>query len=783
MSSNATDASRSSIKPIDKTSVHRITSGQVVIDLQTAVKELVENSLDAGATNLEVKFKQYGLTSIEVIDNGSGIAEEDHDSIGLKHYTSKLATYADLTELQTFGFRGEALSSLCALCQTVQITTSTAPPMGTCLDLDSSGSIKQRKPVARKRGTTVSLKGLFTPLPVRRKELERNVKREFAKALNLLNAYALLPCALEPGVRLRVVNQLDSGARSQLITTHGEPSIRRALNIPEDDAPLMVSVRGLISKFNVACGRTGTDRQFLYVNSRPCILNKVQKIFNEVYRSFNATQSPFLIADFIISPSDYLRAGAYDVNVSPDKRTIFLNSETNLITSLKSFRLQSNSRTQQAALEEHFDPQRSTFDISSTQTKATQSSLDQSLQQSKLMVTDNTSRTLQLQAASSPSTKTSINSIPTSSGRAREPNHGQSGQPPSKSSVISSKVRGGTMTMHKFLSGFASTQDQDVDPEDNTTNAGSKGEESSEDIETEQCKETYPSFGVTVDTTVNETTGQSKTVPPVPSLDSESSHDPDSLPIESAQGEMDLDDLDASSVLSSVRQSISSEVLSRIIDKTDFTDMQVVGQFNLGFIIARRRKFADSSGRSMDDLFIVDQHAADEKYNFETLQQTTAIQSQKLFRPRPLELTASDELVATENIDVLRKNGFEIDVDEVAQSGTRLQLTAQPVSKSTVFDMKDLEELIHLMRDLPNGQMVRCSKARAMFAMRACRKSVMIGMPMNRHQMLSVVRHMSTMDQPWNCPHGRPTMRHLADLGEETRRQRKVDWRGLIRTS
>lgn len=93
----------SAIKAIDCNSVHRITSGQVVIDLQTAVKELVENSLDAGATNIgaylpfkivfvvvrrvfhnvEVRFKQYGLKSIEVIDNGSGIAEEYHESIGV----------------------------------------------------------------------------------------------------------------------------------------------------------------------------------------------------------------------------------------------------------------------------------------------------------------------------------------------------------------------------------------------------------------------------------------------------------------------------------------------------------------------------------------------------------------------------------------------------------------------------------------------------------------------------------------------------------------------------
>ncbi|EIN06509.1 hypothetical protein PUNSTDRAFT_72337 [Punctularia strigosozonata HHB-11173 SS5] len=236
----------------------------------------------------------------------------------------------------------------------------------------------------------------------------------------------------------------------------------------------------------------------------------------------------------------------------------------------------------------------------------------------------------------------------------------------------------------------------------------------------------------------------------------------------------------------------AADALARVITKSDFETMDVLGQFNLGFIITRRRQWqtndheADVENKPFsDDLFIIDQHAADEKYNFETLQQTTKIQSQRLFRPRPLELTAADELVVTENIEVLRQNGFDVAVDENASFGQgRLQLVAQPVSKNTVFDMKDLEELLHLMQDRPTGRMVRCSKAQAMFASRACRKSVMIGDPLTRKQMRSVVRHMGTMDQPWNCPHGRPTMRHLSDLRalEEKHANavnRTIDWQAF----
>ena len=105
----------SSIKAIDKRSVHQICSGQVILSLATAVKELVENSIDAGATNVEIRLREFGMDSIEVHDNGSGIEEKDFDAIGLKHCTSKLTDFSDLTMIDTFGFRGEALSSLCAL--------------------------------------------------------------------------------------------------------------------------------------------------------------------------------------------------------------------------------------------------------------------------------------------------------------------------------------------------------------------------------------------------------------------------------------------------------------------------------------------------------------------------------------------------------------------------------------------------------------------------------------------------------------------------------------------
>ena len=118
-------------------------------------------------------------------------------------------------------------------------------------------------------------------------------------------------------------------------------------------------------------------------------------------------------------------------------------------------------------------------------------------------------------------------------------------------------------------------------------------------------------------------------------------------------------------------------------------------------------------------------------------------------RPRALGLPSHDEITAIEHAAMFRLNGFELAIDEDAPVGHRVKLVAQPVSKDTVFGVADLEELLDLIHAAPSGEVVRPSKARRMFASRACRKSVMIGKALNANQMRAVVRHMGTMDQPW----------------------------------
>lgn len=212
-----------SIKALEGRTVHQIQSGQVIIDLNSVVKELVENSLDAGATSVEVRFKDHGLDSVEVQDNGAGVSSEDYETIALKHHTSKLDNYDGLSSLQTFGFRGEALSSLCAVSD-MHIVTARAneAPKGTRLQFETSGKLKSTQTVACQKGTTVTVENVFFNLPVRRRELEKNIKREYGRVLGLLQAYACVTME----ARISVTNVIAKGRKAVVFATKSNQTTR-----------------------------------------------------------------------------------------------------------------------------------------------------------------------------------------------------------------------------------------------------------------------------------------------------------------------------------------------------------------------------------------------------------------------------------------------------------------------------------------------------------------------------------------------------------------------------
>jgi DNA mismatch repair protein PMS2 len=242
----------------------------------------------------------------------TGIAPANYEKLTMKHYTSKLTDFSDLTTVATFGFRGEALSSLCALANLTVLTTHGDEDHGTEVKYGHSGEVESTGACAHKLGTTVRLDNLFKEWPVRYREMRRNIKKEFGKLVLLLQAY----CLVRPDVRITCVNVTAKGSKTTVLSSPGRKDLRSVITVlfggkqlqvlspyvaappPPPDAadadgvavatPLRgatksITITGYISKAKPECGRASGDRQFLSINSRPCDLAKVTKTINEVY--------------------------------------------------------------------------------------------------------------------------------------------------------------------------------------------------------------------------------------------------------------------------------------------------------------------------------------------------------------------------------------------------------------------------------------------------------------------------------------------------------------------
>ncbi|GFH27977.1 DNA mismatch repair PMS1 isoform X3, partial [Haematococcus lacustris] len=240
--------------------------------------------------------------------------------------------------LNTFGFRGEALSSLCALAHVSVVTCTQGQEAGVRLEYAHSGQLVSQEPCPRAVGTTVALKALFSTLPVRHKEFLRNLKREYAKLVGLLQAYALVAHQ----VRFLVTNQAGKAGRQVLVSTQGGVNNSMRANVVtvlgnkvadtlealEVEVPdLCMKISGYVSK--AAAGVKGdTSRQFFSINGRPVDLPKAAKVLNDTYRSLtsaaNAGVKPVAILDIHMPPN------TYDVNVTPDKRKVFMEAEAQL---------------------------------------------------------------------------------------------------------------------------------------------------------------------------------------------------------------------------------------------------------------------------------------------------------------------------------------------------------------------------------------------------------------------------------------------------------------------
>jgi DNA mismatch repair protein MutL len=311
----------STIRILSDRVANQIAAGEVIERPAAVVKELVENSLDAGATRIEVEFRLGGRAYIRVEDNGGGMTRDDALLSLERHATSKIAETADLDRLATFGFRGEALPSIASVARFELQTLSAGEEAGTEI-LINGGKFVHVRDCGRPAGTRIVVSQLFNSVPARRKFLKSDAT-ESAHIIHCVRLYALsCPQAaftlIEDGRAIFRSPECKTTAE-RVAEIFGRQMADAMLPLEAMDAGL--AVRGLISRPGV--GRATRHEMITYVNRRPVDSRTLSYALIESYHDL-LTKGRYPLAFLFLE----LDPAAVDVNVHPAKREVRFRNET-----------------------------------------------------------------------------------------------------------------------------------------------------------------------------------------------------------------------------------------------------------------------------------------------------------------------------------------------------------------------------------------------------------------------------------------------------------------------
>jgi DNA mismatch repair protein MutL len=298
---------------------NQIAAGEVVQRPASAVKELIENAIDAGAANIRLIVKEAGKNLIQVIDDGRGMSETDARMSLERHATSKIRKAEDLFTLLTMGFRGEALASIAAVSQLEMKTRLAEDELGTLLVVEAS-EVKKQEPVACEKGTSICVKNLFYNIPARRNFLKSNpveLRHIIDEFQRLALANHEINFSLIQGDEM--VYDLPAGKLSQRIVNLFGKNYQEQLATCQEETTL-VKVTGYVGKPDFA--RKTRGEQFLFVNRRFIRSNYLHHAVMSAFENLLPENSfPFYVLFIEINPKHI------DVNVHPTKTEIKFDDE------------------------------------------------------------------------------------------------------------------------------------------------------------------------------------------------------------------------------------------------------------------------------------------------------------------------------------------------------------------------------------------------------------------------------------------------------------------------
>lgn len=657
------------INILDDLTINKIAAGEVVERPSSVTKELIENSIDAGSTQIVIDIVDGGKKQIRITDNGSGILSSEVDKSFLRHATSKIKKIDDLYDLYSLGFRGEALASIASVSRLEMITKTKDEPLGTKVVLEGGKEVV-KEPVGTKNGTTIIIKDLFFNTPVRQKFL-KSTHAETINISDLINKLAIGNTHIQfkyiNNGKLMLNTPGDGKLLSVIRSIYGKEIVENLIEINEKGK--YCSICGYMGNNNIY--RSNKNLQHIYINNRFVKSKIILDAISEAYKGIipiNKYGVCFLNID--INPSKI------DVNIHPTKMEIKFENDKDLYIEIRDLLKKKLLNTALIGKYEIYDK--------------------------KPIV--NESKEIYLEKKEVIPRANTINDISMAT--------------PLIKDLDTSNI---FMSLEEALKQDANKEEANKDL--NSTNIQekiNKKEDLKEDVKLQPIENKSGEYfidGV---------------------VDVSKSFTFDELDYLSKIDENKIDEKESCTQISREESIIKANE-----NRFSITDFRVVGSVLNTYIILEKN----------NSMYLLDQHAAHEKVLYEEYMKkfkNHKIDMQMLLDPIVLEISNIDMLKVETNLDLFLNFGFEIELF----GNNHIMIRGVPTIFGNPESEKFILQIIDNIDDLKNSYDLKGDK----FASMACRAAIKANDKIHTMEMKKLLSQMEVCENPFTCPHGRPTI-------------------------
>ena len=755
---------------LDDLTINKIAAGEVIERPASVIKEMVENSIDAGANNITVEIKNGGISFIKVTDNGKGIAQDDLEIAFERHATSKIRTADDLDYVTSMGFRGEALASIAAIANVEMISKTEEQQIGYKVVVEA-GNILSKEEVGCQRGTSITVRNLFFNTPVRYKFLKKDYT-ESGYVEDVITRIALV----NPNIAIKLIN-----TGKTVIQTNGNGDIKSVIYsiygkdvatgiMPVEYSYDDIQITGVVGKPEIA--RSNRSNQLFFVNKRYIKDKTLSAATEQAYKGLIPIgKFGFVVLNITMNPAKV------DVNVHPAKLEVRFEDESKIFQSIyhaiKDTLLKGElvANTDKQELEQKPEEQsKGLYDFRKNETQKIEAYTNE---ESKIK-TNNIVQDVYTKSNYSVNTTPHINlgeGGPINTADVLE-------QLKQLQDNIQKEVE--TSPEIKLNENYVKMREEEIQKqqkeeekiEETKEEKGQEAEnekiEENKEIEENEEQSEIPVKVDETDEKNNESTEKEKIETEKTDKKEESteikSQNFDEMytklfgtkPInnESTQTEEKTNDL----AVDLLKDNISVFDQKEEYQKTLYKFIGIA--FNTYIIIEMDK-----------EMYIIDQHAAHERIMYEKVKDNyyseSTKDSQMLLLPDVITLTHKEMEIAKENMDMFEKAGFSL--EEFGEN--TIKLTGVP---TVCIDLDNKELFLETLDEINTvARTAKQEKEEKFIATVACKAAVKANMVLTKEEVESLMDKLLALPNPFTCPHGRPTAIKMSKYDIERKFARK----------